>query len=169
MIHYVLYLHADPNRRRVKHNQVTLALLLMLEHEIGCKGVRGGLKWIGTTTIEHILPQSMKDPSWTAAGWDSSSCANWLHSLGNLALLNDGDNSSWGSSSYAIKHARVMAKPHLFSCTITDLEKYLTWTPADVEERQQQLLARFRTRWSVPEQPAEHSGQSILAVCSCVT
>lgn len=60
---------------------------------------------VNEPTIEHILPQ---DPS--AWGLKETEIEGYVHDIGNLTILNDGDNKGLGNSSVDVKIAKVFSK-----------------------------------------------------------
>ena len=128
--------------------------MLILEHEGSSKGTAGGPKWSGTISIEHVLPRNLKNEKagWLLQpqGWNNHSQAQWLHRLGNLALLNDSDNSSLGNVSFREKVLKMQAFGHASSWTIKDLlehHKDRAWDQAAVQSRHTRLLEMLRSRW----------------------
>lgn len=92
----------------VKNNRLARALLLMLEHEGTNRKKTGAPKWTGKISIEHILPRNISKPG---ADWDrhwtAEKQSEWLHRLGNLAMLNDSDNSSLGNCGFQAKIGKI--------------------------------------------------------------
>ena len=141
-------------RVTVKNNKLARALMLILEHEGSSKGTAGGPRWSGTISIEHVLPRNLKNEKagwlFQPPGWNSYSQAEWLHRLGNLAMLNDSDNSSLGNVSFSEKVVKMQAFGHAPSWTIKDLlehHKDRVWDEAAIQSRHTRLLDMLRSRW----------------------
>ena len=145
----------ERDRLSVKNNKLARALLLMLEHECTNRGKNGATKWTGKISIEHVLPRNMSKPGsdWrTTAAWTSQKQAEWLHRLGNLAMLNDSDNSSLGNCSFADKMQKVGRFLNSASWIVRDLYdtyKDSPWTEQQLQHRHQRMLALFCQRWGV--------------------
>ncbi len=160
----------DRDQNSVKNNKLARALLLMLEHEC-IRGKNGAAKWTGKISIEHVLPRNMSKPGsdWqTTAAWTDEKQAEWLHRLGNLAMLNDSDNSSLGNCSFAEKMEKVGRFQGSASWTVRDLyETYKggPWTEKQVQHRQERLLALFRRRWGVSEPSSAGTSTGMCSAC----
>lgn len=149
--------------------------MLILEHEGCSKNSSGGPTWVGTISIEHILPRKLTNPSadWTVLpqpGWTNQLQATWLHRLGNLAMLNDSDNSSLGNVSFKRKIAKIDKFNHAPSWTISDLlthHREGVWNMKAVEQRHERLLALLCSRWNVDDIKTKLSNKgSQLAHCT---
>jgi len=103
----------------------------------------------GKITIEHVMPQALKDPYWQERFSDEKHHL-WLHRLGNLALLSGIKNHKAQyypfdrkKKIYAERNARVSfdtTKP------ILDAEH---WTEDKMTERQEHLMEQARRIWSI--------------------
>lgn len=164
----------------VKNNKLARALLLILEHEQVSRGKSGAPTWNGKISVEHILPRntSKAGAGWEqpdVSGWTATTKAAWLHRLGNLAMLNDSDNSSLGNCSFKSKVTKMKSFQASASWTIQSLLADYTdteWCEADLQQRHQQLLDVFIKRWKVPAVPQVPSpGDMALTVhditCLC--
>ena len=136
--------------------------MLMLEHEGISRNKTGAPRWSGKISIEHILPRNISKPG---AGWEfhwtPDKQSEWLHRLGNLAMLNDSDNSSLGNCSFQVKMTKIASFQHSASWTIKDLfQQYQgkEWDESSVQDRHNRLLAVFRERWSVPPPSVPSAG-----------
>jgi hypothetical protein len=86
-------------------------------------------------TLEHVLPRKANPTQWKAFGTAEEVDA-WAHRLGNLVLLPKGKNRGLGSKPFKEKKA-VLAASNLNLTRIVGNE--LTWTPSEIEARQQHL------------------------------
>jgi len=161
----------DRDQYSVKNNKLARALLLMLEHECTNRGKNGATKWTGKISVEHVLPRNMSKAGsdWeTTAAWTDEKQAEWLHRLGNLAMLNDSDNSSLGNCSFADKMEKVGRFQGSASWTIRDLYdtyKDGPWTEEQVQHRQERMLALFCRRWGVNEPSSAGTSTSMCSAC----
>ena len=86
--------------------------------------------------------------------------------LGNLTLVEQGINSSLGNQPFSLKlpvYAQsqllltraITEKPKVgvntrINSAVSGLERFETWTPAEVEKRQAQLAVLAKAVWDVP-------------------
>ncbi len=143
---------AERDKRTMKNNRLARALLLMLEHEGTNRNNSGAPRWSGKISIEHILPRNISKPGakW-GVHWSSQNQPEWLHRLGNLAMLNDSDNSSLGNCSFQAKIAKIERFKDSASWTIKDLLHHHAtnkWDEHNIQERHARLL-RILQRWGV--------------------
>lgn len=156
----------------VSNNKLARALMLIVEHEGAYKNSSGGPQWTGTISIEHVLPRNIRNPKadWTnlpQPGWNDQLQTAWLHRLGNLAMLNDSDNSSLGNVSFSQKVAKMKELGHSSSWTIKDLLEHhhsSVWNAQAVERRHQRLLTVLRNRWSVDNIKADLASTGLLLI-----
>lgn len=103
----------------------------------------------GKITIEHVLPQALKDAYWRERFTDEEHRL-WLHRIGNLALLAGIKNYKAKFYSFDRKK-EIFAKKNdkvSFDTTkpILDAEH---WTKVQLTARQADLVERARQMWSV--------------------
>ena len=103
----------------------------------------------GKITIEHVLPQALRDTSWRE-GFSDDEHRFWLHRLGNLALLTGIKNYKAQSFPFERKK-RIYAERNnrvSFDTTksILQAEK---WTKDELSARQGDLLERAVRIWSI--------------------
>lgn len=147
--------------------------------ELDAYGETEGTRWLkrysegGAYQIEHIFPVSPGDDCRAEFGDDSG---HWTQRLGNLALVEQSINSSLGNKPFSLKRPAyaqsqllltrsITEKPNVGSNTrinsaVSSLNCFTTWTPAEVEKRQAQLVALARAVWDVPA-PSVSSAASI--------
>lgn len=113
----------------------------------------------GKITIEHVLPQALKDDYWRGH-FNEDEHRLWLHRLGNLALLA-------GIKNYKAKFYPFDRKKEIFSSkndkvsfdTTKAIIEMREWTPTQLKERQAELIRRAVRIWSV-------SGESLVGINS---
>lgn len=92
--------------------------------------------------LEHILPKSPKKGDWDP--FDDDEKGDYLHRLGNLALLSKGPNGKIGNKPFSEK------KPVLEASELTLTKQAgaaVDWTPEAVAERQEQLADLALAVW----------------------
>lgn len=154
----------------VSNNKLARALLLIFEHEGNCKDTSGGPRWMGSVSVEHVLPRKLDNPKadWLRdpPEWNVQNQKQWLHRLGNLALLNGSDNSSLGNVSFSQKVAKMQKLGHASSWTIEDLlkhHKHGVWNKEAIQSRHTRLLEMLRTRWDTEKIAAGLSNHGMLS------
>ncbi|MGA7850338.1 MAG: HNH endonuclease family protein [Terriglobales bacterium] len=112
----------------------------------------GGAKYdYKTITVEHVLPQTPPDGSkWLTWFPTPNDRFQWVHRLGNLALLTRKKNSSASNYEFDKKKQSYFAQggvsPFVLTTQVRDKNE---WTPAIVAERQKQLLAILENHWQL--------------------
>ena len=103
-------------------------------------------------TIEHVLPQTVKENSEWAEWWpDEEQRIQWQHKLGNLVPLARKTNSAARNFDFNEKKDKYFKSPNgvsSYSLT-TEVLNTSTWLPTDVEQRQQHLLDVFISHWKL--------------------
>lgn len=104
----------------------------------------------GRITIEHVLPQALKDEYWTQR-FSEEDHATWLHRLGNLALLSG--NKNYKAQYYSFDRKKKIytergKKRVSFDITkdICDCEE---WTLRQLEDRQTAILNLAVSIWEI--------------------
>lgn len=103
----------------------------------------------GRTTIEHVLPQSLKDKYWQDR-FDDQTHKKYLHRLGNLALLS-------GSKNYKAQYFDFDRKKKIYDDrdkkVSFDLTKEITrvaeWNADAIEAHRRRLLDLAREIWTI--------------------
>lgn len=103
----------------------------------------------GRITIEHVLPQALKDDYWKVR-FTEEEHKNWLHRLGNLTLL-------CGSKNYKAQFYGFDRKKKIYSDrnkkVSFDITKEICseedWTPSIINDRHQRLLKLAQTVWLI--------------------
>ncbi len=103
----------------------------------------------GRLTIEHILPQALKDAYWTDR-FSAETHGLWLHRLGNLAML-------CGSKNYKAQYFDFDRKKKIYldrdKKVSFDLTKEICtlseWSEEALKARQERLIVLAQTMWSI--------------------
>jgi hypothetical protein len=110
----------------------------------------GGAKYdYQTITVEHVLPQNPPPGSmWLTWFPDANDRYQWVHKLGNLALLTRKKNSAASNYEFDKKKQSYFAQGGVspFVLTTQVLNKN-EWTPVIVAARQKELLALLEAHW----------------------
>ncbi|WP_417804104.1 DUF262 domain-containing protein [Thalassospira lucentensis] len=106
-----------------------------------------------TISVEHVCPQTLKQGSeW--ADWFSNpeDHRSWLHSIGNLVLLNFRKNSAARNYDFDKKKTKYFAPGNTSAFTITnEVRAFKTWTTFDIEKRREDLLRRLASDWRLDD------------------
>lgn len=103
-------------------------------------------------TIEHVLPQTVKEGSQWAQWWpDIPIRKKWVHRLANLVPLNKKKNSAAQNFDFSIKcDAYFKGKKDISSYALTSqVISESEWTPKVVETRQKILLEALVAGWEL--------------------
>ncbi len=114
----------------------------------------GGAKYDhDVITIEHVLPQTPKEGSeWVDWVPGEELRHQWVHRLGNLALLTRKKNSSASNWDFDRKKTAYFMKggvsPFALTTQVLGKDK---WTTAVLEQRQLELLNKLEKHWRLEE------------------
>ena len=102
-------------------------------------------------TIEHVLPQTIKDGSQWSYWWDVGNHKLWVHRLANLVPLNRRRNSSASNLEFKDKKEKYFkgnnnVSSYALTTQVLDTEE---WTPDIVAQRQDNLLSRLYKEWEL--------------------
>lgn len=97
-------------------------------------------------TIEHILPQN-PTTGWSAFNEEEADIM--VYRLGNMALLNKGQNKDLGNSEFTIKKS-VLAISN-FELTRKVAEDNIDWTPERIAARQKAMAKIATTVWRIAQ------------------
>ncbi len=101
-------------------------------------------------TIEHILPQTPKDPYWLER-FDDSQRKNLTHDIGNLSLTKD--NASYGNKPFPDKKGAAGSGKPCYAESPFFMERELAsvddWNPNRLIERRKHLREWALSRWRV--------------------
>jgi uncharacterized protein with ParB-like and HNH nuclease domain len=142
----IRYLHSDIYE---SHNSFKLSkyVLLKIDQEMQDSSV---IKhYSGTITIEHVLPQVMKDDYWTNR-FSSDDHKIWVHKLGNLTLLNGHKNSKSQNFGFDKKREIYSEKSNKVSFDIAkNVLEYKEWNIKNLKHRHELLLEFAKNIWLV--------------------
>ena len=103
-------------------------------------------------TIEHVLPQNpQKSSKWLEWFPDEAIRESWVHRLANLALLSRKKNSEAQNFEFDTKKEKYFKSDKGVSPFVltTQVLAEHDWTPALLQTRQQALLEKLKTLWSL--------------------
>jgi hypothetical protein len=143
---YVVYAQLDGPVYEAFAARARTTILLRLDSLLS----GGGAKYdYQTITVEHVLPQNPPTGSqWLNWFPDPKDRYQWVHKLGNLALLTRKKNSSASNFDFVKKKQSYFAKGGVspFVLTTQVLNKN-EWTPEIVSSRQKELLTLLESHW----------------------
>ena len=103
----------------------------------------------GLITIEHILPQSLNNSYWSER-FTEDEHKEWVHRLGNLALLSGRKNYKAQNSDFETKKQVYNERNNVVSFETTKMvSEKEDWNLDCVQKRQKELLDRARKLWSI--------------------
>lgn len=103
-------------------------------------------------TIEHVLPQTVRDGSEWATVWpDVAQRENWLNKIANLVPLTRYKNSEAQNFDFTKKKAKYFTgrKGTSSYALTTQVLNESEWTPEVVEQRQKNLMEVFKKGWGL--------------------
>lgn len=103
-------------------------------------------------TIEHVLPQKIKDGSeWMKAWPDDDDRTRWLNRIANLVPLNRRRNSAAQNYDFLKKKEKYFKGSNQVSsyALTTQVLAEDEWTPGVVARRQEDLLEVFKASWDL--------------------
>lgn len=107
-------------------------------------------------TIEHVLPQTVKEGSEWAILWpDTNDRDAWVHRLANLVPLNQKRNSSAQNFDFEKKKEKYFKGRNDISSYVltTQVLNSQVWDKPHVEQRQKELIQTFVENWELgPDQ-----------------
>jgi Protein of unknown function DUF262/Protein of unknown function (DUF1524) len=103
----------------------------------------------GRITIEHVLPQSLKDTYWQSR-YSEEQHGLWLHRIGNLALLCGHKNYKAQNYDFARKKKIYSDRNKKVSFDLTkEICDELDWTADKIEARQERLMGLAKQIWTI--------------------
>ncbi|MBC6443297.1 MAG: DUF262 domain-containing protein [Rhodobacteraceae bacterium] len=131
-------------------NRVVKPILLKLEQS---SADRSAIYNYPTLSVEHVCPQSLPEDSEWSNWYDGPNVhKDWLHTLGNLVLLNRRKNAAAGNLDFTKKKDEYFKLDDTSPFILTNqLRNYETWTPADVNKRRKELLTRLAQAWDIED------------------
>lgn len=126
----------------------TNAVLLRLEEAPQDESVTKTFS--GLITIEHVLPQALKDPYWVERFLPEEH-QQWVHKLGNLTPLSGRKNYKAQCFSFDRKKEIYQEKLKKVSFDITkEVCEQPEWTLTTIKDRHQKLLDLAQQIWFIP-------------------
>ena len=104
----------------------------------------------GDLTVEHVLPKKHGAGSaWRGAFPDAPEREQCTEALGNLVLVSKAQNDKAGNLEFARKHAIYFPPSGGAALAINEyVRRQKTWTPAQVRERDEDLMKRLAAIWN---------------------
>jgi hypothetical protein len=124
------------------------AILLRLDSLLSAGGARYDYEIV---SVEHILPQNPKSGS-TWLTWFPTPAERelWTHRIGNLTLLTRRKNSAASNYDFQKKKDAYFTQNGISPFVLTtQVLSHSEWTPAIVEQRQQDLLSTLTHHWKI--------------------
>jgi len=122
-------------------------------------------------TIEHVLPQTVKEKSEWAKVWeDKGQREFWLNRIANLVPLTRKHNSEAQNYDFDVKkNTYFKGKNGTTSYSLTtQVIDIVAWTPEVVIDRQKYLLSVFEKEWDLVPSEKEDIGKTLkLAIRGC--
>jgi uncharacterized protein with ParB-like and HNH nuclease domain len=105
--------------------------------------------YTGLISIEHILPQSIKDSYWTDR-FDSEKHKMLVHRIGNLTLLSGKKNTKAQNYSFPKKKEIYNNLDKKVSFDLTkEVCSNSDWTEEKIYERQEKIIKHLREMWEI--------------------
>ena len=106
-----------------------------------------------TISVEHVCPQTLPNNSqWSKWFADPEAHSLWVHSLGNLVLLNFRKNSAARNFEFDIKKNQYFASGNSSAFTLTnEVRAYSKWRLSEIEERREVVLRRLAKDWRLDD------------------
>lgn len=122
-------------------------VLLRLESELSDDSVEK--KFTGLISIEHILPQTLKDKYWLER-FTPERQNHLVNKLGNLTLLSGSKNSAAQNSSFEKKKQIYLERGKKVSFDLTkEICEKLDWNENDIKERHDRLIEMAKDIWLI--------------------
>lgn len=124
------------------------AVLLRIEREMQDDSVFKTFN--GVISVEHILPQKIKDVVYWEEKFTPEQQKLWVHKLGNLTLLSGRKNSAAQNYSFDKKKEVYLKRGKKVSFDMTkDVCDETNWTIEILEKRQKELLEKAAEIWKI--------------------
>lgn len=127
-------------------------MLYSLERAATPKANGIGLPPFDDATIEHILPQDIKNwKDYLEARNDLKAHEIWLNTLGNLTLLIQADNSKCSNATFDEKKKVYVQSNYPQARAIAEEYKADEWTSRQIQSRAKKLAMTALKVWKLPE------------------
>ena len=134
--------------KQIKENPLykkkNLCRFMLLEYD---KSLGGEFPSDEDFTIEHVMPQSLKN--WSE-DFNPDEHKLYLDTFANLVLLTGKSNNLLGDKSYKDKRNRILGNAK-FKSTRQLFENNFAWQPIDINKRATMLSDWAINRWSLSE------------------
>ncbi len=127
------------------------------EHLASAKGAPPKIKWADIfskslkDTIEHVLPQSIKDRLYWQKRFDTDTHKKYVHDIGNLTLTKH--NSFYSNKPFPEKKGPIDANGPCYAGSPffqeQEVARYNDWTRESIDDRRVKLLEWAKERWRV--------------------
>ena len=97
--------------------------------------------------LEHVLPQKYQDvPEWNSFWSNEEDATEWMHRLGNLALLNQSMNAKIKNGQFNDKKEALRSSPYPLTRHIAD---YHIWNAEMVQRNHEEVLGLAKNTWNL--------------------
>lgn len=109
-----------------------------------------------TISVEHVCPQTLKEGSqWAEWYPNQEEHSEWLHTIGNLVLLNRRKNSAARNFDFEVKRNEYFVSGDTSPFVLTnEVRGYEHWKLSAIEERRELLLDRLAKAWDLKDELA---------------
>lgn len=106
-----------------------------------------------TISVEHVCPQTLEEGSeWAKWYADRKNHIRWLHTIGNLVLLNVRKNSTARNYDFDKKKQTYFPSGEATPFTLTnEVRESSSWKPTDIKKRRKKLLRRLAKEWKLQD------------------
>ena len=152
--------YTDAGTPRDWYNEERGFRYLLFEYEerlSSAKGASPKVSWMEIRsaglkdTVEHVLPQSIKDRPYWQERFDKDAHKKYVHDIGNLTLTKH--NSSYSNKPFPEKKGAIDANGRCYAGSPffqeQELAQYDEWTREAINERRTKLLEWAKERWRV--------------------
>lgn len=107
-----------------------------------------------TISVEHVCPQTLPANSdWDHWFANRDDHVKWLHTIGNLVLLNFRKNSAARNYEFVVKKNTYFVAGDTSAFALTnEVRAFDTWKPEQIEKRHEEMLRRLAKAWDLAAQ-----------------
>lgn len=129
-------------------------LLLRLDHLLSDKSASYQHEVV---SVEHVMPQQPAPNSqWSAWVPEPAAHQQWVHRLGNLALLSRKKNSSASNRDFAWKKTSYFTKGGISSFALTtQVLQHAEWRVEVMQQRQETMLKTLEEHWRLQDRKSK--------------
>jgi hypothetical protein len=99
-----------------------------------------------TLQLEHVLPQKYATVAAWTRKWDTDSAGEWMHRLGNLALLNQKVNAKISNGPFETKKDHLALSPYPLTRQMT---KHAIWDAKAVKSHHETVISLAILIWDL--------------------